>query len=163
MKQSKRLKKGFSLLELSIVLAIVSIVSVMAITFSALISGKITTGTKKLNFMQDVEVIEASLESWVDVLISEGAVFSVENGNVKATKNSTEYKVTFDDGVLKAILPTRTIKTNTETVDSISFDLITKNNEVLFFCTVTTTLKNAPSTYVFTINTYVGDVMGGGL
>lgn len=159
MLQSKRFKKGFTLMELTIVLAIVSIVSVMAITFSALISGKISVSTKKLNFMQDVNLVETSLEAWVDELILQEADFVVEDGVLKAVKNSTNYTVRVEYGVLVAVFPTRTLTINAESIDSLSVEIVKKDNERLFLCTVSTTIKNTPNFYVFTINPYVGDVV----
>lgn len=63
MKRNKR--KGATLAEICIVMAVVAIVSLSVTSFATMASGRGTAAATKLDAMGDLELVEAIVESWI--------------------------------------------------------------------------------------------------
>jgi Tfp pilus assembly protein FimT len=63
MKRNKR--KGATLAEMCIVMAVVAIVSLSVTSFATMASGRGTAAATKLDAMGDLEIVEAVVESWI--------------------------------------------------------------------------------------------------
>ncbi len=58
-------KRGFTLTELTVVLAVMAIVATLAVTFSSLISKRRAESHARLAAMQDISVAESMIEGWI--------------------------------------------------------------------------------------------------
>ncbi len=163
MVKSNRLKKGFTLIELTVVLSVVAIISVMVISFSSLTAKKVGQTTGNLNYMQDVVLVDSLVDSWVEKHLSAGSVITVQDGTVVATNNGIEHGITFQNGKLVGKLVSGNLSVTPEHINALSFELATPNasGEIMLFCTAKYTLDGQAKSYVFTINPHVNDVIRG--
>ena len=58
-------RKGVTLAEMCIVLAVVAIVSLSVASFATMAGGRGTAAATKLDAMGDLEIVEAIVESWI--------------------------------------------------------------------------------------------------
>ena len=58
-------RKGVTLAEMCIVLAVVAIVSLSVASFATMAGGRGTAAATKLDAMGDLEIVEAVVESWI--------------------------------------------------------------------------------------------------
>lgn len=70
-------KKGITLTEICVALAVLSIVSLVVVSFAAMATGRGATGTDKLKFMQDIELLEAVVDDWFEAVYNAGEKVSV--------------------------------------------------------------------------------------
>jgi hypothetical protein len=70
-------KKGITLTEICVALAVLSIVSLVVVSFAAMATGRGATGTDKLKFMQDIELLEAVVDDWFEAVYNAGDKVSV--------------------------------------------------------------------------------------
>lgn len=161
-------RKGITLSEICIVLAVVSIVSLAVVSFAAMATGRGATGTDKLKVMQDIELLEAMVDNW----FNEVYVFDEnntlvrpevvgENSNVLAVGDK---KLWLENGNLYTRFSTEDIRTyRFETVTKLAFEQMkAESGDIIYFCTVTYAYRrgqNTPveETYTFCINPRVGE------
>lgn len=70
-------KKGITLTEICVALAVLSIVSLVVVSFAAMVTGRSATGTDKLKFMQDIELLETVVDDWFEAVYNAGERVSV--------------------------------------------------------------------------------------
>lgn len=132
MNMSGKRRKGTTLMELSVVLALVAIVSALVVSFSVLMSQRVALSTTRLNAMNDMESVDAFVEGWLGRMKLLGAELSLvvnesidettgETTNqtkLKAGKDGKEYILFFDENAFMLIgdLPDGTSMTYTPTV-----------------------------------------------
>ena len=159
-------KKGATLIELTIVLAVLAIVSTMIVSFSVFLSARVDTSVKANSLMQDVVSIKATFESWVNDLTEEQATFSCEDASsLKATVNSSEYSITITDNVLSATMPSgEDITINLEVVNTLTFNVVENGSktQTLFICKAHYWADDKLQYFSFTVNPFVSDVVQGG-
>lgn len=173
-------RKGSTLVELSVVIAMVAIISAIVVSFSVSVNNKVTVTNAKLNANSDLALIETIVETWITKQTENKALFYIsesEDDKIFAKVEETEYLLSFKDGMLTGMMSnSETLSCNTETVKSVKFDFIsksfngeseTKNQsansaeyDILFYCTVNYTLsyKEEINSYVFCVNPHVGEI-----
>lgn len=161
MKQNVSKKKGVTLAEICVVLAIISICSVMVVSFSLMVNRRSAAAQARLAAMEDMTSLEIVVESWVERLTVAGATFTGEPEMLSATLQGVSYTCTFDGERLVGTLPDGTELTYLpETVTAISFTAAQKSADSIFFCTVTYEINGEASPYTFCVNPYVGETVG---
>ncbi len=162
----EKLKKGATLIEITIVLAVLAIVSTMVVSFSVFLSARVNTSVKANSLMQDVVSIKATLESWVEDLTNEEATFSCEDSStLKATANGNEYCIVLADNVLSATMPSgEDLSIKVEVVNALTFNVVENDNQTqtLFICKAFYWADNKLQYFSFTVNPFVNDVVQGG-
>lgn len=159
-------KKGITLTEICVVLAVLSIISVAVVSFAAMATGRSATGSDKLKFMQDIALLEATVDDWFN------AVYT-GNKSVKATADGSRswLEEEGDAGVyfrcfsqnLTAVFPggvTRNLQF--EAITGVEFAVEGSDSDEIFFCTVTYVYrqgqnKEVEKTYTFCVNPHVGE------
>ena len=154
MKKNAKNRRGFTLAELTIVLAVIAIVSTMVVSYVTIITQRNRAATERLNAMQDIQVIESMTEAWIEKYNFNGIVNDPANridilvlGDVKSmyfdSANST-YCALSSYG-------TTAIKSVTYRSEG--------SDDIIYFVTVTYELsdKNGLQTYTFCVNPYVGE------
>ena len=117
MRNKRKSKKGFTLMELSIVIALVAIVSVAAIGVCTLVSNITYENTVKNEIIQETTLLKKQVASWV-----ENDYQNAIEINVRDFLNNK-----FD-----------TIKEDFDRIESIDFEMLpTNGNKYLWKCTVT--------------------------
>lgn len=161
MKQNTGKKKGVTLAEICVVLAIISICSVMVVSFSLMVSRRSAAAQARLAVMEDVASLEVVVENWVERLTVAGAAFTAEPGLLSATLDGVSYTCTFDGERLIGTLPDGTaLSYLPEAVTAISFNAAQKSADGIFFCTVTYEINGEAFPYTFCVNPYVGETVG---
>lgn len=136
-------RKGFTLSELCIVLALVAMVSTIVISFCLIMNKRSVISRARLDIVNEVNAVETLIEKWVDKMSEQGAVFGkAEDGSLVATVNNVDYGATFVNGELKASVPDSANEMTfaTTRIESMAFDLVSKDGDRMFFCTATALL-----------------------
>ena len=162
MKKGK-LKKGATLIELSVVLAVLSIISTMVISFSIFFSERVKTTVKANNLMQDVVAVKAVMESWIDDLTENNATFSCEDTDKKLIGdiNGTKYSIALSDDILVGTLSTGgQVSCRVEVIEDLRFSIASNNSgdQTLYICKAFYQADNMVEYFSFTINPFVGDL-----
>ena len=94
-------KKGFTLVELSVVLALIGILTAMIATFSVLMRNHAANTQADYEFLEDRSRIKTVIKDWVAENDVEGAVFSVSSdGELSVSNAQNVSRVSFSNGVL---------------------------------------------------------------
>lgn len=159
----KKWEKGMSIAEICIVLAVISIAALMVTSFTVMVGTRSNVGAARLEVMEDLEVAEALLEGWVDNMTGQGATFATEDGQLKAVKDTVDYAVTLQDGMLTAPVPAGApYRIALKTVTAITVEAKFNGPDAIFFCTLTYTDPrggNEPQTYTFCINSRINETI----
>ena len=164
-------KKGITLTEICVALAVLSIVSLVVVSFAAMATGRGATGTDKLKFMQDIELLETVVDDWFEAVYT-GAGSMTESAEPMAKrelKTTSGLTLQWNNGNLIAVFPaeggesvSRTFQF--EVITDVQFEVKenpSKTDEI-FFCTVTYVYrqgqnKEVEKNYTFCINPRVGE------
>lgn len=112
-------KGGFTLVELSVVLALLAILTTMIVSFSALMNGVAAENQAEYDFLEDCAKLKDELTEWSAEHDTVDSVFSVHaDGVLTVTQNSMNKAVAFADGVL--LLGDEQIK-NLGAIDGMTF------------------------------------------
>ena len=158
-------RKGFTLSELCIVLALEAIVSTIVISFCLIMNKRSAISRARLDIVNEVNAVETLIEKWVDKMSEQGAVFGkAEDGSLVATVNKVVYNATFVNGEFKASVPDgdNEMAFATTSIDSVVFEVESKNGDTIFFCTATALLPQVngeakEEKYTFCVNSRIGE------
>lgn len=82
-RRSRRSKRGFTIVELSVVLALLAIITGMTVTFSVLTHEFAAENTRKYDFLQDCAVIEKEITEWAAENSNAETVFTITEDGKK--------------------------------------------------------------------------------
>ena len=161
-------KRGFTLSELCIVLALVAVVATIVTSFCLVVHQRSVISSARLNIVNEVNVVETFVERWVDKMSEKGATFSTsEDGTLTATLEGVDYKATFSEGVFNGAVPSgeNGMTFSTTSIDSVVFEVESQNGDTIFFCTATALLPQIngdakEEIYTFCVNSRIGESFG---
>ena len=130
--KNARCKKGMSLIEITVVLAVVAIISVAVVSFTVFVNGRVTSNGKKLAFMQDVTATQTIVENWIGYQLLQGNEILCSNDSLSAST----YSVSFTDGTLTATRNTGKTSLLLPSVISLTFEKTSLNGKDLYLCHV---------------------------
>ena len=163
-------RKGVTLAEMCIVLAVVAIVSLSVASFATMAGGRGTAAATKLDAMGDLEIVEAIVESW----ILEAAK---DPKNEIAVVNNREITVSIDGAKKGSIVrsgqtlhisfpgETGAIIYQLKTMKDIAFAAVQNEEKTstIYYCTVTYQYRNGivtkEQTYTFCVYPRVGEIV----
>ena len=145
-------RRGMTLAELLVTLALVVIMIAMAVSFVMMMSGQTKASENNLAFQQDFSMVKSVVEGWMTKTVGQ-------------TVTATESAVTAGDGgVLQFSNGTLTAGTDVHirlvNVESVRFALEKKGGDYLLFCTVYR--AGSGESYIFCVNPRVGETVGAG-
>ena len=154
-------KKGMTIAELCVVLAVIAIVSTIVVSFSVLVHQKTAISNSKVDAVADIRVVENIIDGWIYRQEVLGHNISVEGDVVKS---SGGYELTFSDNKILGTLPDeKNLWFNTSTIESIEYEIFDKETDVLVVCTINYYVSNGSelveNSYIFCVNQYVGDII----
>ncbi len=159
MKRSKR--RGVSIAEICVVLAVISIAALMVTSFSLLINTRSTVSVARANILDDAYVAESVLDSWFNSMLSNGAVISAEDGVLSAEKDDITYTVAIRDNLLTAPMANgQNLEIEMSTVKVITVEQKQNTTDTIWFCTLSYPDPqggNTDLTYTFCINPRIGE------
>lgn len=147
-------KRGMTLVELTVVLAVIAIVSTLVVTFVLMLSEESRLASARLNALEEIELVESLTESWLEDnpdanSDSEGVVLG--SGDNYITLGAVDGTVAYGykNGGSTSSITLEQI-TNLEVVIKGSVDK-------LFVCTLTYEAGGATESYVFCVDPHKGD------
>lgn len=149
-------RRGMTLAELMVSLAMVVIMIAMVVSFVVLMTNHTRANGERLTFQQDFAVIKSGVETWMtsvsDVTLEAegGSAGTIDAPVLKAGENTLQ----FQNGVLSG----DGISLRAESVGAVTFLLEEKSGEYLLFCTVTR--ADSEDSYTFCVNPRVGEPGG---
>lgn len=157
MQIAKKSRRGVTMAELVVVLALVSVISVMVFSFIMLIQHRSRANAANDAVRQDREMIEAGVEAWVKKSVEDGATFTYSEGSVYATYNGVQKSLSFNgtDKKLRGFYHPASdmLEIRAQTVTKITFYLMKSSGKNLLFCTVTSEIEDfgGEATYTFCV------------
>lgn len=168
----KNNRKGVTLAEICIVLAVVAIVSLSVASFATMAGGRGTSAATKLDAMGDLEIVEAVVESWIleatkdpenKIIVDQDSDIAVIDkdgkslGSIMRSGHTLHISFPGENGAV--IYQLKTMK-----------DIVfaAEQNEAetsaIYYCTVTYQYRNGivtkEQTYTFCIYPRVGEIVG---
>ena len=161
MKKHVSFKKGITLTEICVVLAVVAIVSVMVISFSSLVAGSSGSSKQNLNITEDIILVEYLTKNWLNSSTTNDTITKTENGLLK---EGTNYELKFENKTFTYKLGENKQCHKLDYIKNIEFSIVEKNNDALYFCKITYLApksgnKKTEKTYTFCVNPFVGEVV----
>lgn len=158
---TQRGKRGFTLVELAVVLALVALLSTMVVSFSVFFSGFVNGNNAEYDYLEDHAALKDSLCTWLAEQDGAQSIFtpSADGRSLTVTANGTSSQtVTFSDGVLT--MGGSTVK-NLDGIHAVHFSV--DEDETLIKCETfrfSGSGKKTACTFVFYVR--CGKVAGGG-
>jgi competence protein ComGC len=163
-------KKGSSLAEMCVVLAVVSIVALTVVSFTTMVSARSSVSAAKLKMMEDRQLTKIILESWLNRAVQAEAVVTVDaNGNISASLPEGEPCTVLleEDRIVAPVPGGDPLSCPINTLTSLAFTQMShENGDAIYFCTAAYELPNPAGgviqrTFTFTLNPHIGDVYEG--
>lgn len=154
-------RRGATLAEIMVSLALVAIMITMTVSFTFLITERTKVNAAHDTMRQDCQKVQAGTEGWLTSILA----LDVKSISVDAEKTvtatvmeedlETTYTLKFSYKTLTGTLPNgKKINVRTEQVTQVTFDVMNSSSDYLLFCNVT--CDGAPP-YTFCINPRVGE------
>lgn len=144
-------RRGMTLAELMVTLAMVAIMIVMIVSFVVLMTGHTQANGERLAFQQDYAVLKSQVEAWMNT--NAGQTLDCDGNSVKAEGSTL--------GLQYNTLTAGSYTYRVETIESVTFRLEVKgegeNRNYLLFCAVTGVNGEH---YTFCVNPHVGETVG---
>ena len=143
-----------TLVELSVVLAIIAIVSTMVVTFVLMVNTRRRSSEQTLAALTDIELVESVTESFISKHPScaPNAFAQLEDvGGEVLAFNATNGKLTYGGSAVSL-----------DVVTSVQFQLADtagRDGDRLYICTVKYNILDTEKTHVFCVNPYVGEAV----
>ena len=153
-------KKGMTIAEICIVLAVLSVVSLSIVSFAAMATGRGATSTDKLKVMQDIELLEVMVDNWFN------EVYRVEdkpetNGEDASSLITDDESLFWANGNLIVEFSDEDVRTyRFEMITELTFEKMSQGDDDIYFCKVTYTYrqnKDKIGYYTFCVNPRVGE------
>ena len=172
-------RKGVTLAEMSIVMAVIAIVSLSVVSFVTITSGRGTASIGKLNAMEEIELVEAIVDSWFVQVAQASETIKINEYGQISTNNSSAISMSYEK--IQVMFPKEEKPTDyyLEKVKKIEFDKEERTQkdesgedikdefgnkivlDTIYFCTVTYEQEEdaREQTYTFCINPRVGETI----
>ena len=157
-------RRGMTLAELMVSVAMVAIMIVMAVSFVTLMSGHTRTSNENLSFQQDFAAVKAGVEGWISAAAGEELQLAQANpeyvlASISTGPTGSTQTLRFQNGALRGTLPGgKTFSIYGATIAGVTFELVDKAGDYLLFCTVNR--ANSQDSYTFCVDTRVGEAGG---
>lgn len=159
-------RKGMTLAEIMVSLALVAIIITMTASFVALITERTRVNRENETLREDRALIQSGVESWITSMLSDGysIMTSEESPSLFVSiEEVSSYVLSFDNNELTGTRPGgEKIELSTEKVTGISFSITSKTeNEItkkIYFCTVN---PGEETEYTFCVYPRIGEAVNG--
>ena len=142
-------RRGMTLAELMVSLALVAVMITVVVSFVMLLTGHTQSNGQRLAFQQDFTAVKVCVEGWMTQ--TAGSALSTDEKSVTAGEENV---LQFKNGVLSG----GGFTLRTESIEAVTFQLEGENGEYLLFCQVTP--ADGGESYTFCVNPRVGEMVG---
>ena len=143
--------KGSTLVELTVVLAVIAIVMTMIVSFTVLIKRHQSKNDQEFLFLETYSKVKKDFLEWFFTVDGENTVYSILGGDLVATNDGGVSKLSFANGTL-TVGDSVVVVSN---VDSIVFFA----TDQLIKCTVYATINGVPKGLSFAFSPRCGRVL----
>ena len=143
-------RRGFTLTELTIVLAVLAIVLTLLVSFTAMTNNSRRISEARLEALQDIRVAESIIENFIEGKSS--ITINAEKNTLTDNENNT---LTFNTES-KTLAVSGGANLTLERVKSITFDYNGGGTEGIFYCTINYNVGNHDYYYTFCVYSYAG-------
>ena len=161
-------RKGATLAEICVVLAVISVISLSVTSFVAMTSHRGAAASAKLAAMTELEMIESLADQWFSVVQNSGGEVEIQEG--KLLSGLPEGFLCVEGNILEMLAPGGSPMTQMLTaIEKIQWEEVNKTDrngnvvDTLYFCTVAYSYKLSgkavSQTYVFCVNPRVGETV----
>lgn len=150
----KERRRGVTLMELCIVIALVAILSTMVVSFSVLTSRRSRAAAERLSAMEEIAEVEVVVEAWFGAMGDRAHLASVSAGGDVLVLG--EGKLSFDGSRLTGTVPGESgYSLPVEYVTGVKFS---QSGEV-YFCRVEYEVAGKGESITFCVNPRVGETV----
>ena len=130
-------RKGSSIAELYIIIAVVAIAAVVVISFSMMVGLRSSVAQARTNALSDIRVIQSICATWCDQFTELDATFSSDGNAVYADWEGDSYILSLSRNILSAVMPDGSVQTfECSEGTTLAVSLLTEGNNTLFVFTV---------------------------
>ena len=163
-------KKAFTIAELTIVLALITIVSGMVISFSTLVDKRKDSAQANLDLISDINNARVTLTNWLDVMSRKDSILclgeidgNTDNTTLIAKVDAEQYEVKMREDylglqIIGASGERNDFKLNLSCVFQMCFDVYGTEEQMLFVTIICNVGKKQVS-YTFTVRSHIGSVV----
>ena len=144
-------RRGFTLVELSVVMAVMVILAGMVVSFSVLMRGHAEDISAQNEFSTDVSAAEKAITTWLSEKDVKDAVFKVENGSFSVLAE----KITFNPNAHALVLGDKVVS-ELFSIEGVVFE----TNGTLIKWTIRRTVDGAQETRSFVFYPRLADILG---
>ena len=158
MKNKNRGRRGMTVSELMVVLAVLTIVIVMVVSFSTMVGSTSKLAKAKLDALNDIRLAESVIEGFIEE--NGNSLDHLDHTSLGNENNRAKFE---SDGNLHIYYgdPNRqNLSLKLENVKSITFDTIGETDKI-YYCTITYEIGGSDFNYTFCVNPYAGEKIGG--
>lgn len=154
--------KGSSLAEMCVVVAVIAIMALAVVSFTALASNRTMISATRLKAMEDLELTQTIMERWIEQMEPYG--IQTDGESLTATVDEVDCSLYLENKVLYADFSDGMLtEIQLEAVDELQFE-IEKASDTLYFCTIVYQFPNGKkssveATYTFCVNLQVGETI----
>lgn len=152
MNVKNRKRRGFTLAELTVVLAVLAIVSTMVVSFTAMVSSSRELSSARLDALGDVRVAESLIEGFIES--NSGVGVAEDKKSLSAGEQTLYFEKTEGEQGGRLVTPDTSV--TLERVTEITFDAHGEG-DVIYYCTVVYEVGEHRYSYTFCVNPYVGE------
>lgn len=155
-------KKGVTLAELVVIIAVLSIISTMVISFVVMTGESIRTSKQRVDALNDLAIVENMIEGWLETQLTDLPVTNSEidlvltNGSNELSYNIANKQLTINNGGNETIY-------QTELINSIKIDIKGTNSKKIAICHITYELfitSKKTQEYIYTFCVYPYNYIG---
>lgn len=159
MKMKNKKRRGATVAELMVVIAVLAIAATMVVSFSAMTSGTTKLANAKLEALNEIRLAESAIEGFIESNANENREISRLSDEMLSVDGVGTVK--FLNGFLSISYNEGTGKDNVviqlESVTSITFDIHGSGSDVIYYCHIGYNVGETGFTYTFCVNPYVGE------
>lgn len=169
-------RKGATLAELIIVLAVLVIAATMVVSFSSMMHGAQGISNERFEAMQDVTAAESIIEGFIESNCNQSASVAFKSGSLVFTRGQNSEKKEATLGfhnnihyIISSGYNGESVKMEFEHIDSITFKFMSTNGyvdneseivatgDIIYYCTINYSVDKTNYTYTFCVNPYTGE------
>lgn len=160
MKNKNNKRRGATITELLVVIAVIAIAAGMVATFSTMVSANRELSQARLDALQDIKLAETVIENFIEDNANNVDISDDRTSLLNSSEDSLAFHGEVNTLYIHYKDTTKSPLTiNLETVTGITFKehSVEGNSDKIYYCTITYDIGGTPFDYTFCVNPYAGE------